>query len=180
MRCSIIVCAAGAAATFMLVGAQANAADFSAKFSGFEEVPAAILSAGRATLDLDLNRHARTLGFRLTYAGLSSPVTQAHIHFGREHVNGGIMVFFCSNLPNPPPGTQTCPPNGGTVTGTITAANVLALPLQNVPAGDFDALVAALRSDSAYGNIHTTNFQAGEIRGQIEKGGRDDDGTLSE
>jgi hypothetical protein len=139
MRCNIIVCAAGAAATFMLVGSQANAADFSAKFSGFEEVPAAILSAGRATLDLDLNRHARTLGFRLTYAGLSSPVTQAHIHFGREHVNGGIMVFFCSNLPNPPPGTQTCPPNGGTVTGTITAANVLA------------------------------------IRGQIEKGGRDDD-----
>lgn len=40
--------------------------DFSAKFSGFEEVLAAILSAGRATLDLDLNRHARTLGFRLT------------------------------------------------------------------------------------------------------------------
>jgi hypothetical protein len=103
MRCNIIVCAAGAAATFMLVGSQANAADFSAKFSGFEEVPAAILSAGRATLDLDLNRHARTLGFRLTYAGLSSPVTQAHIHFGREHVNGGIMVFFCSNLANPPP-----------------------------------------------------------------------------
>jgi hypothetical protein len=61
------------------------------------------------------------------------------------------------------------------VTGTITAANVLALPAQNVPAGDFDALVAALRSDSAYGNIHTTNFPGGEIRGQIEKGGRDDD-----
>jgi hypothetical protein len=61
------------------------------------------------------------------------------------------------------------------VTGTITAANVLALSAQNVQAGDFDALVAALRSDSAYGNIHTMNFPGGEIRGQIEKGGRDDD-----
>jgi hypothetical protein len=60
------------------------------------------------------------------------------------------------------------------VTGTIMAANVLALPLQNVPAGDFDALVAALHSDTAYGNIHTVNFPGGEIRGQIEKGGRDD------
>jgi hypothetical protein len=38
---------------------------------------------------------------------------------------------------------------------------------QNVAAGDFNALVAALESNTAYGNIHTANFPSGEIRGQI-------------
>jgi hypothetical protein len=45
---------------------------------------------------------------------------------------------------------------------------VLAVPTQNITtAGNFNALIAALESDTAYGNIHTTNFPSGEIRGQI-------------
>jgi len=84
------------------------------------------------------------------------------------------MVFFCSNLPNPPAGTQPCPPSGGTVAGTITAANVLAITGQNVTAGDFMALEDAIQSETTYGNIHTSNFPAGEIRGEIRKGEEDD------
>src|SRR5215813_993810 len=49
-------------------------------------------------------------------------------------------------------------------TGAITGGDVRPLPGQHITAGDFDALVAVLDSDSAYGNIHTTNFPAGEIR----------------
>jgi len=37
-----------------------------------------------------------------------------------------------------------------------------------VTPGNFDALVAALTSDTAYVNVHTTNFPAGEIREQIQ------------
>jgi hypothetical protein len=45
---------------------------------------------------------------------------------------------------------------------------VLAVPTQNITtAGNFNALIAALESDTAYGNIHTANFPSGEIRGQI-------------
>jgi hypothetical protein len=81
------------------------------------------------------------------------------------------MVFFCSNLPNPPPGTQACPlPIGtatGTVTGTIAGVNIIGPTAQNVSPGDFNALLAALNSNTAYGNIHTKNFPSGEIRGQI-------------
>jgi hypothetical protein len=159
----------------MLVGAQSDASEFSAKLSGFAEVPAAILSDGRGTVDLDLNRSAGTLTFRLTYSGLSSSVTQAHIHFGKVHVAGGIIVFFCSNLANPPAGTPLCPANGGTVTGTITAAGVVGPAAQNIAAGNFAGLVAALVSNTAYANVHTTNFPAGEIRGQIRRGERDED-----
>jgi hypothetical protein len=163
------------AAPFVLLSAYANATEFSAELVGFEEVPAIFSPKGTGTLDLDLNRNARTLTFKETFAGLSAPVTQSHIHFGKRHVAGGITVFFCTNLNNGPAGTQACPAGGGTVTGTITGANVVAVAAQGIPAADFDALVAILDSDSAYVNVHTTNFPAGEIRGQIRRRDRDED-----
>jgi hypothetical protein len=176
-----IVLATSACALF-LSATPARAEQFSAKFSGFQEIgglgageTGAILSNGKASLDLDLDRRAQTIAFTLKYSGLSSDVTQAHIHFGKEHVAGGIMVFFCSNLANPPVGTQPCPASSGTVNGTITAANVVGPAAQNVTSGDFDALVRALSSNTAYGNIHTTKFPGGEIRGQIRHGEREDD-----
>jgi len=155
--------------------------EFHATLSGFEEVGAlnnqsgAILSDGRGTLDLKLDRRTQMLSFTLRFSNLTSAVTQSHIHFGKVHMAGGVMVFFCSNLPNPPPGTQPCPTNGGTVSGTISAANILAIAGQNVHAEDFDALEDALESNTAYVNIHTASFPAGEIRGQIRhESGHDD------
>jgi len=183
MRFRLLTSATLMAAPLMLLGANVSATEFSTTLSGFEEVGAlnaetgAIFSAGKAKLDLDLNRNARTVTFTLTYSGLSAPVTQSHIHLGKRHVPGGVMVFFCTNLNNGPAGTQTCPAGtttAATVTGMITGASVVGPTAQNVTAGDFDALVAALDSHTAYGNIHTTNFPAGEIRGQIRRGDEDD------
>jgi len=169
----------------MMVAVAARASDvekFHAVYSGFEELGAlnsetgAILSEGKGSLELRLDRSTQTMTYTLTFSGLSAPVTQSHIHFGKEHVPGGVMVFLCTNLGNGPSGTPACPASGGTVTGTISAASVIAIAGQNVKAGDFDALEDALESDTAYGNIHTTNFPAGEIRGQVARGaGRDDD-----
>jgi hypothetical protein len=156
--------------------AVASAEKFSARFSGFQEIGAlaaptgAILSDGKATLRLDLDKHSSTITYTLTYSDLSAPVTQAHIHFGQRHVAGGIVVFLCSNLGNGPAGTPACPDGGVTVTGSITATSVLAVPTQHVSAGDFAGFVEILESHSAYGNVHTTNFPAGEIRGQIRQG----------
>jgi hypothetical protein len=162
------------AATTLATAAWASPpGEFRAVLSGFQEVGAlnnqsgAILSDGRGTLELKLDRQAQTLSFVLKFSDLGSPVTQSHIHFGKNHMAGGVMVFFCSNLTSAPAGTQACPANGGTVTGTLTAANILAIAGQNVKAGDFDALADALESDTAYVNVHSMNFPAGEIRGQI-------------
>ena len=180
MHRNLLIGAVSAAALFGFA-TYGHATEFSAKFSGFQEIGAlnnetgAILSDGTATLDLDLNRNAGTLNFKLTFSGLGSPVTQSHIHFGKNHVPGGVIVFFCSNLNNGPAGTQACPANGGTVTGTIHAADIVGPAGQNVTAGDFDALADALESNTAYGNIHTTKFPAGEIRGQSHRGERDED-----
>jgi hypothetical protein len=174
MRYKILIGAALGAATFMPLGVQAQVIELSTVLSGFNEIgelgageTGAIFSPGKGTLDLDLNSKASTITFTLTYSGLTSPVTQAHIHLGKKGVAGGIMVYLCSNLPKPPPGTKACPVAGGTVTGTITAASVIGPTDQNVKPGDFDALLAAIVTDTAYTNVHTKNFLAGEIRGQI-------------
>jgi hypothetical protein len=160
-------------------GSLAYAQEFSARLNGFEEVGAlgagetgAILSDGKGTLSLDADKNQ--ISYTLKYSGLSG-VTQAHIHFGKLHVAGGIMVFFCTNLGNGPAGTPACPATAGTVTGTLIAASVVGPAAQNVAAGKFDAVIDALNSNTAYANIHTTKFPSGEIRGQVRRGDRDDD-----
>ena len=151
---------------------------FHATLSGFQEVtgPGPILSEGTGTLRLKLDRQAKTLTFSLTYSNLTPGAFMAHIHFAPVHVGGSIMVWFCGGTPvTPPAGVQACPAGGGTVTGTIMAADVQAIAAQHVTAGDFDALEDALDTNSAYANVHTTAFPAGEIRGQIHRGDGDGD-----
>lgn len=165
-----------AAVMFFVSSVPASAQDYSARYSGFQEVgglgageTGAILSTGQATLKLSVDKAAETLTYSLTYSGLAN-VTQAHIHFGKEHVAGGIMVFFCTNLANGPAGTPACPDDTGgevTVTGTVSATGVVGPAAQNIAVGDFAAVVAALASNTVYGNIHTKLFPAGEIRGQV-------------
>ncbi len=159
------VCSAVIAAGFPMTYAKAE--NFSARMTGFKETPA-IFSAGSGTFQLDLDTNANTARYTLTYSGLSSPVTQGHIHLSKKHVAGGIIVWLCQSAANPgPAGTPTCPSGDGTVTGTITPTSIVAVPAQLVPAGNFDVLTEALFTKSAYANVHTTAAPAGEIRGQI-------------
>ena len=172
---AVVALTAGTSLT--LAGDRGDRDTFHASLSGFQEVtgPGPILSEGTGTLVLKLNRQAKTVSFWLTYSGLSAAAFMSHIHFAPVHVGGSVMVWFCGGPPvTPPAGTQPCPAGGGTVTGTITAADIQAVAAQNVMAGDFDALEDALDSNSAYVNVHTTAFPAGEIRGQIHHGDGDD------
>jgi len=185
MRRDKLIKAVLLATLVVLTASYAYAEDFSARINGFQEVggvgagqTGAIRSNGTGTFHLDLDTNQAT--FTLTYSDVGSPptpasrtVTQAHIHFGKRHVGGGILVFLCANVVTAPPGTQPCPPNAGTVTGTLRPENIQAITGQNVTAGDFDALVDALRSNTAYVNIHSTGFPVGEIRGQIRKSNGD-------
>jgi hypothetical protein len=175
---------AGLAAAVSLASPNhAAAQQFQATFSGFEEVGAlnnesgAIFSAGGADIHLILEGASLTYTL-VIHGGLSAPITQAHIHFGKHHVPGGVIVFLCANPPIvPPAGTPACP-QAGTVTRTITSADIVGPAAQNIPAGDFAGLVAALENDTAYGNIHSTKFPAGEIRGQI-KPAQNNDGLFN-
>ena len=54
-------------------------------------------------------------------------VLQAHIHFAQEGVNGGIVVFLCTNLGNNPSNEPVpeCPSSPGKVKETIKPGHVL-------------------------------------------------------
>src|SRR5260370_42696110 len=94
----------------------------------------------------------------------------AHLHLGKVHVPGGIIIWLCGNSATNtagPTGTPICEQPSGTVTRTITANTVQAIPLQNVTAGDFNAVLDALESNTAYGNVHTVNFPAAGICPQV-------------
>jgi hypothetical protein len=136
--------------------------------TGYEEVPA-LSTPGAGDFKIELNRAGDTLSYSLTFSGLESDATQAHIHFENATNNGNIVVFLCSNLGNGPAGTQACPAAGGTITGTITAANVTAGAAgQGIAAGEFAEFVNAIRAGATYVNVHSTNRPGGEIRAQLE------------
>jgi hypothetical protein len=171
MRRDVLICLVAALAPF---GVAAQAADedgsnkISARLTSFQEVPA-LSSAGRGRFSARVDPDAQTITYELSFSGLSTPVTQSHVHFGQKSVNGGIVIFLCSNLGNGPAGTQACPAGGGTISGTIRPANVAnPTEVQGIAPGEFDEILKAIRHGAAYVNVHTTKFTGGEIRGQIE------------
>ena len=148
---------------------------FDASLTGYEEVPT-LSTQGGGTFQASINRGKDEIRYTLSYHGpfdavTGGTVTQAHIHLGARAVNGGIAAFLCSNLGNGPAGTPACPAEG-TVSGTITPAQVVGPADQGIAPAEFAELVRALRAGAAYANVHTTTKTGGEIRGQI---GSDDD-----
>lgn len=137
-----------------------------ARLNGFAETPMTLNSPGSGQFRATTN--AQTLTFTLTYSGLTSNVTQAHVHFGAPGLSGGVMFFLCSNLGNGPAGTPACPVSGGTVTRRIGASDIVGPAGQNVSAGDFAAALKIMRSGVGYVNVHTANFPGGEIRGEVK------------
>ncbi len=85
-------------------------------------------------------------------------------------MEGLASGFAATPVPGvtPPAGTQACPPSPATVTGTLTAANVVGPAGQGIAAGEFAELIRAIRAGKTYANVHSTKFPGGEIRSQIE------------
>ena len=152
------------AATVMGAGGRGFSAG--SRLAGYEEVPA-VSTTGNGSARIMVSADGSTLSYSVSYAALEGDITQSHIHFGQTGVNGGISVFFCTNLGNGPAGTQACPPAPATVTGSLTAADVVGPASQGISAGEWDELVNAIRSGVTYANVHSTKFPGGEIRGQL-------------
>jgi CHRD domain len=137
-----------------------------ARLRSFEEVPASS-TPGVGTFTATISDDGTEMTYELSYSNIEGNVTQSHLHFAQRSVNGGILVFLCSNLPNPPAGTQACPLKSGTISGTITAANVLAASGQSISAGELFSLLRGIRAGVVYANVHTDQLPGGSIRGQL-------------
>jgi hypothetical protein len=152
--------------TLSVASADSPSIHAKAKLSGFNESPPK-LSGGTGTFSA--TAQGGSLTYTLTYSGLSTSAVMAHIHFGQPGVNGGIFLWLCGSVVAPgPAGTPTCPAAGGTVTRTVTAADIVGpVPDQGLSNGDFAGALRILESGNAYVNVHTTRFGAGEIRGPV-------------
>jgi len=134
----------------------------------YEEVPS-VSSTARGEFRARISRDGTEIHYTLSYSGLEGDVRQAHIHFGQHGVNGGIVVFLCQTTTNPDPTghAPTCP-QSGTVSDTLTAANMTGGAAgQGIAPGEFSELVAAIRAGVAYVNVHSSKFTGGELRGQL-------------
>jgi hypothetical protein len=185
LKITIAMLFALAVASIVSLGAHADrdkATVFRAQLIGFQEVPPQLVNA-TGTFRGTLSEDGTSISWTLTYTGLTGAPLFAHIHFGERGVNGAVIVFFCGGGGRPAcPDDSTPAPHSGTVTGTWTAADVIAVngppPAadQNVAGGDFAGLVRFIRAGDGYVNVHTPKHPGGEIRGQVRvRGGEDDE-----
>ena len=160
----------------LLVTATAAKADqIRALLTGYEETPAAVSTVARGVFIATIDPDGDAIHYRETFSGLQGTVTQSHIHVGQLSIGGSVVIFLCQTATNPDP-TGLAPqcPQEGTVSGTITAANVIAgsQATQQLAAGDLAAVITAIRAGAAYANVHTQVSPGGEIRGQIRTVGK--------
>ena len=166
MRFRVLIAVIG---SLLVIATVAKAEQIGALLTGYEESPS-VSTTGTGEFTATIAPDGDTILYTETYSGLQGTVTQSHIHVGQLGVNGSIVIFLCQTGTNPDPTGLAPPcPQRGTVSGAITAANVItgATATQQLPAGDLAGVIAAIRAGAAYANVHTTVSPGGEIRGQI-------------
>ncbi len=148
---------------------------------GVREVPAVSTVASGQFKATIVNEAA--IEYDLSFSGLESTVTQAHIHIGQKFVAGGITLWLCQTGTNKDP-TNLAPqcPQSGTVHGLLTEKNIVGPTAQGIAGGatggtvaEFAEILKLIRSVLTYANVHSTVSPSGEIRGQIKVNGQDDD-----
>ena len=125
----------------------AQAVGLTSALTGAKEVPkpqgVSASAGGSFAGGLTRKGTGGTLAWRLTFHGLTGKAIAAHIHLAKPGKAGGVAVPLC----------------GPCRSGVRGTAKVNAHTM------------AALLGGGAYVNVHTVKNPAGEIRGQIRKGG---------
>ncbi len=142
---------------------------------GFNEVPVVSTDA-KGRFKAKISDDEQSIDYELSFDGLQGIVAQSHIHVAQKDVNGVIVLWLCQGTSRAPATvaalTPECPQEG-TVSGTLTAANVVQPvtpppPPQQILAGELDEVITAIRAGKAYVNVHSSLSPGGEIRGQLD------------
>jgi hypothetical protein len=112
--------------------------------SGALEAPGPGDPDGSGTAVLTINPGQGEVCFLITVTGITLPATAAHIHVGPAGVAGPVVVGLA------PPGAN------GTAAGCVAAPREGLLQILHAP-------------EAYYVNVHTTDFPAGAVRGQLAK-----------
>jgi hypothetical protein len=152
---------------FLAANANATLFDYEAVLSGPNESPANA-SPGTGLAFVNYDNVAHTLQIEVTFSGLTGTTTASHIHAATASPGTGTAGV-----------ATTTPYFAGFPIGVTSGSysNTLDLTLSSsynpsyitanggTTASAEAALVAAIASDEAYLNIHSTTFGGGEIRG---------------
>jgi len=116
-----------------------------AELTGAAEVPGPGDADGSGIARLRLNQGRHRICYTINVQDITLPAVAAHIHVGDASVAGPVVV------------TLTPPDETGESKGCATGVE--------------RSLIKAIRKhrDDYYVNVHTTDFPAGAIRGQLEK-----------
>ena len=143
---------------------------FTAKLAGNNEVPP-VKSAGTGVASFQLSADGKSLDYQLNVTKINS-VMGAHIHAGKEGQNGPVVAgLFNPTMSGPATGAV----NGQLSKGTIKSADLTG-PMGGKQLSD---LVNLLKTGGGYVNVHTTQNQNGEIRGQVSSGNATSDTSVS-
>lgn len=128
--------------------------NFTAQLAGENEVPA-VETRARGVVTVKVSKDGSYLTYRLIVANIDN-IRMAHFHMAPAGSNGDVVAWLYG--PTDPTDTY----NGLLAEGMITKDEVIG-PI----AGDFNALLQAIRNGNIYVNVHTTDYPAGELRGQL-------------
>jgi hypothetical protein len=123
----------------MMPSMSKDTAKLGATLSGTAEVPPNA-SAGTGTVEASLNKATNLLRWKITYSGVSGPVSAGHFHGpAMAGQNAGVVVPFKGSTASPIEGEATLTPEQA----------------------------ADLMAGKWYANLHTAAHPGGEIRGQV-------------
>jgi hypothetical protein len=146
MRSRLVALVVALLAVLVLAGvaAAAGGRSFSTTLTGAEEVPGPGDPDASGQARITLNQGRGEVCWDLTWTGIDGTVVAAHIHVGDAGVAGPVVVPLSLSGPD-------------SASGCSTDVSV--------------ELIKAIRQQPSnyYVNVHSTNFPAGAIRGQLAK-----------
>ncbi|PHV04260.1 PEP-CTERM sorting domain-containing protein [Janthinobacterium sp. BJB412] len=157
LACAALLCAGPA---------NANLLTYSAVLSGANEVPANA-SPGGGNVLLVIDDQADTMHLEVSFAGLLGTTGAAHIHCCTAAPLGGNagVATPVPSFPGFPAGATVGSYAANFNLDSPSAYNPAFVTAQGGVGNARDALLAGLADRSAYFNIHTSLFPAGEVRG---------------
>lgn len=132
-----------------------------ATLAGGNVRPASVTTEGKGALIASVDPQNQALSYTLTWSGLGSAATSAHLHGpATTSAAGEVLVDFAA----PPAGSTGTLDLGGAV-----ASGRLVLTAAITPTVSGDSLRRLLNAGEVYVDVHTLTHAAGEIRGQLQR-----------